>query len=650
MARPRGTDGSLLPSLPWTLAALAVSLAPHVGFLPVWITAAFFLCGAWRYLIEYRRRSLPSVWFRAALALMCFLGVLATYQSVSGVGPGSALLAIMASLKLLETRQRRDQYVLLFISIFLVMASLLREQYLWSLPYLVVAMLLITTAWLRMSAADQETARHSFRTGSRLLLYTAPLAIVMWVFFPRVATPFWAVPIDTSSGTTGLSETMSPGDISSLSQSDAVAFRVRFDSAVPEPRQLYWRTMVLNRFNGRTWSTGEPIYGARDDGIEFLGDPVGYTITLEPTRQRWVVALELPYAWNLARTERVQNLLLARIHPLDQRVAYDAISYPEYRAATEMRDPFRSWNLALPDGSNPQTRQLALRMRAMAGSDTAFVQAVLNKFNKEDYYYTLEPPALGSNPVDRFLFDTRRGFCEHFASAFAVMMRAAGIPARVVLGYQGGELNPMGSYLIVRQSDAHAWVEIWLEGLGWHRVDPTGAVAPERIEVGLRGAMFNGLSDAWGLSAPSALLHRLQLTYDAINARWNEWVLGYGPENQNRFMQWLGMEHPDWQKLLLTLIGAVIGIIAVISSVLMFRNRPPPRDRAAILYRRFIRKLGVDPLVGESPTKFATRAAAGSQIAGPAIQEITSLYLEARYGPGGQAALRALAASVAALA
>ena len=387
MPRPRGTDGSLLASLPWTLAALAISLIPHVVFLPFWITGAFLVCGAWRYLIERRRRSLPSPWFRAGLALVCFLGVLATYQAISGVGPGSALLAIMAALKLLETRQRRDQFVLLFISIFLVMSSLLREQYLWSLPYLVVAMLFIVTAWLRMSAADQETARQSFRTGSRLMLYAAPLAVAMWIFFPRIATPFWAVPIDTSAGTSGLSDTMSPGDISSLSLSDAVAFRVNFEGPIPASRDRYWRGLVLNRFSGRTWSGGEPIFGRRDDNdIRFLGDPVTYTITLEPTRQRWVFALDMPYAWNLPRTERVQQQLLARVQPIDQRVAYEAISYTDYRTETDIRDPYRSWNLAVPERSNPDTAALARRMRAESGSDAAYVDAVLRKFNTEEFY------------------------------------------------------------------------------------------------------------------------------------------------------------------------------------------------------------------------------------------------------------------------
>jgi transglutaminase-like putative cysteine protease len=651
MRKPRGTDGSLLSSLPWTLAALAVSLAAHVLFLPVWITTALLLCGAWRFLIERRRRPLPPMWFRAGLALACFLGVIFSYGSISGVGPGSALLAIMAAMKLLETRKRRDQFVLLFISIFLVMSSLLREQYLWSLPYMLVALLLIMTAWLRMSAADQETAPQSFRTGSRLFLYAAPLAIAMWIFFPRIATPFWAVPIDTSAGVSGLGDTMSPGDISSLSQSDAVAFRVNFDDVIPEARDRYWRGLILYRFNGRSWSGDEqPGRGQKPDRqIEVRGDPISYKITLEPTRQQWVFALDMPIAWNLSRTGMTPQQSLFRVHPIDQRVVYDAVSYTEHRTQPAYREPFFGRYERVPEGSNLRTAELAREMRAAAGSDTEFINDVLRKFNQEDFYYTLEPPPLGSNPVDRFLFETRQGFCEHYASAFAVMMRSAGVPARIVLGYQGGELNPMGGYLIVRQSDAHAWTEVWLEGRGWRRIDPTAAVAPERINAGMSAAMFDGIGAAWGLSAPSAILHRLGLTIDALSATWNEWVLGYGPENQNRFMEWLGMDDPNWRQMLWTLVAIVIGLIALISMLLMLRYKPPPRDRAAILYEKFTKKAGVVPLTGETPARYAARAATESPIPAETFETVTSDYLDARYGSADPTSLQKLESAVARL-
>ncbi|MDA0707441.1 MAG: DUF3488 and transglutaminase-like domain-containing protein, partial [Proteobacteria bacterium] len=477
MSKPRGTDGSLLASLPWTLSALGLALLLLVQFLPPWITVAFVLCATWRYLIEKRRRLLPPTWLRGLLALSCFLGVLATYSAVSGVGPGSALLAVMAALKLLETRKRRDQFVPLFIAIFLVMSSLLREQYLWSLPYLMAALLLIMTAWLRMSATRAESAMLSFRNSGRLILYALPLALAMWIFFPRIATPFWSVPIDTSSGISGLSDTMSPGDISSLSLSDAVAFRVNFRDSVPAARDRYWRGLVLHQFNGRTWTSSEPMLDRQArDNIVVSGEPISYNIALEPTQQQWVFALDIPYSWSLPRTSMGRQQQLWRVHPIDQRIRYDAVSYTNYRSDVALAGMFQGWYTNLPDESNPKTRELARQMHAAAGSNAAFVAAVLQKFNNEEFFYTLKPPVLGRDPVDQFLFETRQGFCEHYASAFAVMMRAAGIPARIVLGYQGGELNPVGNYLIVRQADAHAWTEVWLEGVGWSRVDPTAAV------------------------------------------------------------------------------------------------------------------------------------------------------------------------------
>lgn len=651
MARPRGTDGSLLSSLPWTLAALLISLVPHVPFIPLWITAAFVGCAVWRYVIEKRRLTLPATWLRAALALGCFLGVLATYGAISGVGPGSALLAIMASLKLMETRKRRDQFVLLFLSIFLVMSSLLREQYLWSLPYMLVSILVIMTAWLRMSAGRSQSARQSFATGGRLLAYAAPLAIVMWVFFPRISTPFWAVPIDTSQASSGLSDTMSPGDISELSMSDAVAFRVTFDGAIPEPRDRYWRGLVLTRFNGRTWSGREPsISRSARDQIQFVGNRIDYEVTLEPTRQQWLFALDMPYTWSVSQSFMGPEQQLARSTPIDQRINYRATSYTDYRVQANLSRQYRIWYSGLPEGSNPRTAALAQQMRAAAGSDRAFVEAVLKKLNEEEYYYTLEPPPLGSNPVDRFLFDTRRGFCEHYASAFSVMMRSVGIPTRIVLGYHGGELNPMGGHLIVRQSDAHAWTEIWLDGLGWYRIDPTAAVAPERIEMSASDAAFDGIGASWGFAAPSRLLHQLTLTWDVLNAKWNEWILGYGTETQNSFMKWLGMNEPSWRKMLLTLVGLVIGIVMLLSVVMMLRYRPPAKDSAAILYQRFVRKSGLEIRTGETARVFAQRVQASGAIPPASVAAITESYLDARYGQGGAVACEQLRQAVDAIA
>ena len=650
MAKRFGTDGSLLASLPWTLAALSFALAAHLPFLPIWISVAFFACAAVRYYIEKRRLRLPSTWMRGLLAFMCFTGVWLTYSTISGVGPGSALLAIMAALKLLETRRRRDQFVLLFIAVFLVMASMLRDQFLWSIPYLLFGLLLIMTAWLRMTASESMPGLSSFRTTGRLLLYALPLAIAMWFFFPRLSVPFWSVPIDTSRATSGLGETMSPGDISSLSLSDAVAFRVRFAGPVPAPRDRYWRGLVLHRFNGRTWTGSEPGPDPMADRrIEYRGEPVDYEVTLEPTNQRWLFALELPSEWSLRDSFMTSRNLLTRVSPVDQRIAYKVRSHTSFRTDLALNELERSWNLYLPESGNRRARDLAREMRSRSAGAREYVQSVLDMFNKEEYYYTLEPPPLGSNPVDRFLFDTRRGFCEHYASAFAVMMRAAGLPTRVVVGYQGGEVNPLGGHVVVRQSDAHAWAEVWLDDEGWTRFDPTAAVAPERIEYGVSDALFGGMGQSWGFSSPSMLAYRIEMAVDLASAKLDEWILGYGPEKQERLMQWLGMDDPNWRKMLLTLV-AIVGVLVVLISYLLFlRYKPPKRDPAAMLYRRFLRKTGLQPRTGETAVAFSARARGNCDVGDNSLENVTSAYMAARYGPGDKRALEALRQAVAAV-
>ncbi len=647
MSKRAGTDGSLLASLPWTLAALAFSVLPHVQYLPFWATFVFLACSAWRWQVERERWRLPPAWLRIVLSLICFIGVLASYKSVSGVGPGSALLAVMAALKLLETKQRRDQYVLLFISIFLIMSSLLREQFLWSLPYLVAGVLFTMTAWLRMSTSSQVSVVDSFKTGARLLAYAAPLTIAMWIFFPRIATPFWAVPIDTSSASSGLSDRMSPGDISSLSMSNAVAFRVKFEGSVPPPQQRYWRGLVLHRFNGRTWSGYEPSLGSgAQREVDYLGDPLRYQVTMEPTQQHWVIALDIPYEWDLEHTFMGRQHQLASVQPIDQRVAYTVVSHTSFRLNGELPEFARSWYISLPENSNRRTLELSRQMRDNAPDEEAFIRDVLQKFHNEEFFYTLEPPALGRDPVDSFLFETRRGFCEHYASAFAVMMRAVGIPSRVVLGYQGGEMNPMGDYMIVRQADAHAWTEVWLAGRGWYRVDPTAAVAPERIESGRSAAMFDGIAASWGFTAPSEFLYQLTLTWDVLNAKWNDLILGYGPENQGKLMEWLGMEDPDWRQMMLTLVAIVTILIVIISVLLMLRYRPPPKDAAAILYQKFTKKAGIPPSRGETPKAYAVRLARAQAAMAGAATSITAQYLDARYGPPDLVAIERLQASI----
>ena len=398
---------------------------------------------------------------------------------------------------------------------------------------------------------------------------------------------------------------------------------------------------MLHRFNGRTWSGSDPAIGRRaSQQIEVSGDPIKYQVTMEPTRQHFVFALDLPYRWDLDQTFMGRQQALARVYPIDQRIAYEAQSYTNYRSQADLNSFAFDWYVTLPQGTNPEAAQFARELRAQVDSDQAFVDALLKYFNDEEFFYTLEPPALGRNPVDQFLFNTRRGFCEHYASAFSVLTRSIGIPSRVVVGYQGGELNPMGNYMIVRQSDAHAWAEVWFPELGWVRVDPTAAVAPERIELGVAESIFDGIGMEWGLSASSQLLHQLILSWDAMNAKWNDWILGYGPDKQNSLMNFLGMEDPSWRKMMLTLISCVIVIIVLVSGVLALRYRPPQSDPAAAMYRRFVKKTGVAIKVGEAPDAYAARLIElRPEIPPDVIRRVTDSYLEARYGEMGPDAL-----------
>ena len=638
MPKRRGTDGSLLRSLPWTVAAVSFAVLPHTLFLPAWVTLVFASCAGLRLLIERKRWRLPPAWIRLLLAVSSFIGVLSSFNNtISGVGPGSALLTVMAALKFMETRQRRDQFVLLFISIFLIMSSLLREQYVWSLPYLLAGVLLTSTAWLQMSMGQDGGPAHAFRNSARLLLYAIPLMLAMWVFFPRLATPLWAVPIDTSSGVTGLSDRMSPGDISSLAASNSVAFRAEFVGSVPAGRDRYWRGMVLSRFSGRTWTSSEPSPVARGRWpIEYSGESVRYKVTMEATGQRWVPVLDTPYEWSLEQTFMAQQQQLFRAQPIDQRVTFNAVSFPDARTLPELNSLYRNFYLRLPADRNPQTRQFAERLRARYPDDRALIQAVLRRFAEEEYYYTLEPPVLGRDPVDQFLFETQRGFCEHYASAFAVLMRSAGIPARVVVGYQGGELNPMSDYWIVRQSDAHAWNEVWIDGEGWVRFDPTGAVAPERIDQGMAASVLNGIGASWGFSTPTQLIYQITYAWDLVNAKWNEWILAYGPQNQTSLMRWLGMDDPRTHKMLLTLIAIITVLLAAVSGLLIARFRSPPRDEAAQLYAKFVRRAGIEPLPGEAPLQYSARLRKRLDTdAGLAAERFTDLYLKLRYGTQG---------------
>lgn len=625
--------------LGWMLGALGLALAPTVLRLPPWITGAFAVAALWRLAVQHFGWRLPPGGLRLFLAAGCVFGVLLTYRTFNGLEAGGALLVVMGAMKLLETRTRRDIQVLSFIGFFIVLMQLLHDQPIWSLPWLLASVTAITLALLQgVRGGEPLPWRTATGLVLRMLAFAAPVALVLFLLFPRVPGPFWALPSKTAAGTTGLSDEMTPGTISQLIQSDEIAFRVAFDGPPPPPSERYWRGPVLERFDGWTWRDLDrlPLLNPR---MELRGPRYRYRITIEPHGRAWLLALDFPATWSDREAILTNEFQLVARKPVDNTRAFEVESWPEAIPETRLGPFMRAINLRLPEGRNPRSVALAAALRQAAPSDAAFVQAVLARFREEAFIYTSRPPLLGGgHPVDEFLFRTRRGFCEHYASAFTLLARAAGIPARVVTGYQGGEINPFSDRLVVRQSDAHAWSEVWLEGRGWTRVDPTGAVAPERIELSLGDALPEGESVPGFRLRSLRGLRELAQSWDALNSAWTDWVLGYGPDRQLALLASLGLRGADWRALVIGLTILVAAIMFALTLWLALRLRAPPVPEALRLYREFCQRLaqaGIARAPHEGPRDFAVRVAETRPALAAVVGQVTALYTALRYEPVG---------------
>ncbi|MDX1654990.1 MAG: DUF3488 and transglutaminase-like domain-containing protein, partial [Candidatus Competibacteraceae bacterium] len=605
-AERRELDGPVLEGL---LLALALAAAPHALHLPVWLTALFLMALGIRYWLGRQGLPLPSRWLLVAVTLVTGAGVMADYGTLLGRQAGVALLAAMAALKLLEARSQRDGMVLVLLGHFLIMAHLLQRQDLPAALHMAAGVVIMMAAQMRlMVPGGRLPARQALGLAGWTLLRALPFMVLLFVLFPRIPGPLWKLPNDMTTARTGLSDQMEPGAISNLIQSGEVAFRVTFDGPVPAQEALYWRGPVLWNFDGRVWRTLSGNWGVAPD-YQALGQPLDYTVTLEPHGQRWLFALDLP-ARIPPRARMVPAYQLLSREPVDEVLRYPMRSYLDY--ATGPLKPYaRRLGLQLPSGGNPRARQLAEDWQREVTQPARRVALALELFRQAPFRYTLSPPILrGADSVDAFLFDSRAGFCEHYAGAFTFLMRAAGVPARVVTGYQGGERNRLSDYWIVRQSDAHAWAEVWLEGPGWVRVDPTAAVAPERVEVGLHAAV--GEESSLPLLARSGqdLLRRLALGWDALNNSWTQWVLAYSPQRQQQLLSRLGLG--QWQRMVLVLIAGVV-VLGLLYMLLLHRRSRRRLDPVAQAWEGFCAKLARRGLVRrpqEGPLAFVERVAA----------------------------------------
>lgn len=631
-------------NLLWLALAIVLAVLPQFQSAPLWIPIACLLLVGWRLLLAYGRNHIPlqGTWIaglaRNLLALGLVLGVYLTFGTLFGRDAGVALLVVLTGFKFLESRWIRDHYVVVSLGLFLILTNFFYSQTVFTAAYmfLVVLMLIATLIDLNDPRARIKPAG-KLRGAGQLLGQALPIMLIAFLLFPRVPGPLWGMPDDAHGGVTGLDDEMMPGTISQLSLSNDVAFRVEFSGRIPEQSQLYWRGPVLWDTNGRKWTRGQSrVQGLAD--IKSEGPSLDYTITIEPHNRNWIFALEMPIEIP-GDTRMTRDFQLLAGKPIRQRVRYDLTAYPHYRTVGADQIDFER-ALALPPDQHPRSVELARSWRAKGLDSKGIIDRALSMFHNETFYYTLSPPLLTGDAVDEFLFDTREGFCEHYAAAFAVLMRAAGIPARIVTGYQGGTMNPIGNYLIVRQYDAHAWVEVWLGEAGWQRVDPTAAVSPARIRDGITTALPDSLIDVpLGLqegSLAAQVLRHLRNRWDAFNNQWNQWVLGYTQQRQRDLLGRFGID-TDWRELTLWLTGAVMAVFTITAAWLLLRRRETS-DAARRIYDRFCRKLARAGIVRrsyEGPRDFAHRASQKLVSKADVIQRITHLYIRTRYGATG---------------
>jgi transglutaminase-like putative cysteine protease len=624
-------------------AGLAIVIAPHALRAPWWLTLLTAALIGWRAAGVAQRSLLPSIWPLLAIVVLGLIGIWLEYRAIFGRTPGIMLLVMFGGLKMLESRSQRDAAALVFLTWFLAITNFLYTQ---SIPTALGMLAAVATsvAALVALAAPRRAPRANLRTAALLLGQAVPAALLLFLLFPRVQGPLWGLPQDAYSAMSGLSDSMAPGNLSQLTLSDAIAFRVEFTGEAPPRRTLYWRGPVLWDFDGRTWRVGSPTLAELPEPRN--GTRVDYSVLLEPHNRNWLFALEAA-ALLPPRARYLDDGQIVTLQPIRARMRYDMVSRVEADPVAEEDDRYLNRALRLPPGFNPRARALAAGWRANGGSDLQVLARAVEHFRGERLQYTTEPRLLGRDSVDEFLFDSREGFCEHFSSAFVFLMRAAGVPARVVTGYQGGDMNPVDGRFTVRQSDAHAWSEVYLRGRGWTRVDPTVLSVPRRLDEGLaRSVAITGALPLI-LRPEMEWLRSLRYNWEALTHQWNLLVLGYNPERQRELMSWLGMRDADWLELASTLF-AVLGAFVLLLFAWMLRRfvRPDPVQAA---WRQFCRKLGARGVARaphEGPRDYAERAARNLPSASEAIRRIAALYIALRYGPAGGASASAQSESV----
>ena len=653
---PRETRDTL-----WLLAVVALVISPLTPHVPPWTMPFAYALLLWRAWLAWTQRPLPNRWIKGGLLMVAVALTIISHKTIVGRDAGVTLIIMLLVLKTLELRARRDAMVIFFLGFFTLLANFFFSQSLLVAMVMLLGLLGLLTALINSNMpVGKPPLMQSMRTAAWMSLLGAPIMLVLFMLFPRMA-PLWGMPGEDSSGRSGLSGEMEIGNIASLVLDDGVAMRIKFDlpkGKAPDQRNLYFRGPVLSNFDGAKWQAMDPYglqsYRSRKEPtseLEVRGEALSYEVTLEPNRRTWLLTLDavkedpdLPPGF---RPQMNQDMQWVVDRPVENVLRYSAQSHIAFQYGPTQRTKELDALVRLPAGFNPRTLELAKTMQAdpqlQGKGSMAFVNAALDRLRTGGYVYTLLPGEYGKNSADEFWFDRKEGFCEHIASAFVILMRSLDIPSRIVTGYQGGEVNSFDGYWTVRQADAHAWAEVWIEDRGWVRIDPTGAVMPSRVGEFRRLQSPRG---AFGVAidtviSPSMLV-QMRAVWEAVNNGWNQWVLNYTQERQFNLLRAMGVESPSWEDLA-RVLGGIAGLGALIGVAWSFweRSHQDPWQRMMNHVRQQLKtKRGMELPAHLPPRAMASniRTQWSDASSAPLLQWLLRVE-QARYAPHPDAAL-----------
>jgi protein-glutamine gamma-glutamyltransferase len=602
------------------LCVIAWVIGPQVGHLPWWCTALAAGVLLWRGKLAWDSAPLPSIWWRIGLLAITIGATLVTHKTLLGRDAGVTLTVVLLCLKTLELRARRDAFVVFFLGFFAMLTNFFFSQSLLTAAAMLVALMGLLTALVNAHMqVGKPPLVQSAKVAGKMVLLGAPIMAVLFMLFPRLA-PLWGIPSDGMTGRSGLSGSMQVGTIASLALDDSIAMRIKFEGAPPVQSDMYFRGPVFSIFNGKDWLPGASQFSSRftmPAKLQTISPPIKYQVTLEQNNRPWILVLDVAAdkpivpGHDLVMTN---DLLWISNKPVTDLLRYSAQSSVDFRhGPTTPVSGLRDF-VDLPPSFNPRTLQLAAEIRR----DPRFAQAdagvlvpeVMRRLRTGGYTYTLEPGVYGRNTADEFWFDKKEGFCEHIASSFVILMRALDVPARIVTGYQGGELNTVDGFWTVRQSDAHAWTEVWQPGRGWLRVDPTSAVSPGRIGQFQRLAAPQGIvASAFGTVLSPSFTAQLRLAWEAMNNSWNQWVLNYSQSKQLDLLKNIGFSSPSWEDLSYVLIGIIVCVSLIGAAWTLYtRHQHDPWLRLLHAARKRLSTAGIASDDATPPRELAQRA------------------------------------------